>query len=391
MYYDENAMLNKGHVPPSFVGKAPDSVTNAYASALLRDQARRRLDEAEPIGRHHQKNMEPAALMVTVTGGDAELICCMKPSQDARRVAAGSSDSSLRVWCLDAQYKQFSQQDLKPKNSRLATAHRGPLYSLSWSTEGRFLLTGGADGCTVLWDTEENFNSNALTDDAPTAICRYRCHGSRPTWSVAFCQLSAGHLFATAGGDRSCRIFATERLEPLRIFIGHWSQVLRTAWHPNAHYVASCDATSVRLWDIRAAGGITSKSHCVRVLEPLTSNGADFSALDISADGQYAAAADRNGFLHIWHLDSGKTIAAGQTQPKSSLDALAFSRDSATLATGGTDCMLRLWDANSINLDSRSIEYPRQSFKTRSSTPIFDITWTPSNLCLVSGALVASS
>lgn len=43
-----------------------------------------------------------------------------------------------------------------------------------------------------------------------------------------------------------------ERAQPLRMLVGHHSDVSTVRWHPNSHYVAtgSHDRT-VRLWDVR--------------------------------------------------------------------------------------------------------------------------------------------
>jgi len=298
-----------------------------------------------------------------------------------------------------------------------AVAHRGPVYAVDWERESRYLLTAAADGCCVLWDTET----------APgRALCRYRAHAG-PSWDVRWSDLSRGHLFAVAGADKTTRVFATDRVEALRVLVGHWADVSCCAWHPNAHYVLSgSHDKQARLWDLRA--GKTA-----RVLADAT---AALTATDVSPDGKYAAAGCADGSVHVWNLDSAKRLgsyvppsfstpvaatltaspapapapadAASQPTPPQKAPAkrkasaisapptaaaaipspptvysLAFSADGAALAAGGRDQTLRLF--TSIN-DHAALQ-AHHLLKTK-ATPIFDLTWTRANLCLVSGPLL---
>ena len=59
---------------------------------------------------------------------------------------------------------------------------------------------------------------------------------------------------------RPCvRVYAMDTPFPIRMFVGHLSNVDCVAWHPNANYVASGSADrTLRLWDL-------SDGECVRV------------------------------------------------------------------------------------------------------------------------------
>ena len=52
-------------------------------------------------------------------------------------------------------------------------------------------------------------------------LVAYRGH-MLPVWSVASCP-HHGFYFASAGADRTARVWSTERAQPLRIMAGAWT------------------------------------------------------------------------------------------------------------------------------------------------------------------------
>mmetsp|Transcript_9831 Transcript_9831/g.34654 ORF Transcript_9831/g.34654 Transcript_9831/m.34654 type:complete len:574 (-) Transcript_9831:314-2035(-) len=384
---------------------APDAASPAvhpayddeYGAALLRDGTRRPLDERRAStlsgrGRRPMSALEPTLLALTVVGGDASQLCSLRPSRDGTRLCGGFLDCSARAWRLDelgrarGDCNENDAAHVAESDTPALVAHAGAVYSSSWSSESRYVLTAGGDGAVVLWDAESaGGNAACGGDDVPSgarevALARYDAHAGA-CWDVQWSELSNGHLFATCGADKTARLFCTERSDPLRIFAGHWADVSRVAWHPNAHYLltASCDG-SARLWDVRAAGG--SKSNCARILDGAA--GA-LSALDCDPHGRMACAASVQGAVHVWCLDSGKQLwSDAKAHQGAPVYATAYSACGRAIATGGRDRAVRIWVS-----DLSARPSPAKCFPTNSASPIFDITWTPGNLCLVSGPLLA--
>lgn len=110
-------------------------------------------------------------------------------------------------------------------------------------------------------------------------------------WATRF--FDDGKLLATAGDDGFLKIWSRSRQEPLQVFK-----------HPNA----------------------------VR-------------GLAISSDSKLFAG-DRQGSLYAWVVESSEPLATAQ-QP-GAIYAVAISPDGKTLATGGTDKAIRLWNADSL-------------------------------------------
>jgi WD40 repeat protein/transcriptional regulator with XRE-family HTH domain len=72
-------------------------------------------------------------------------------------------------------------------------------------------------------------------------------------------------------------------------------------------------------------------------------------AIAVSPNGQYWAAASRGGEVRLWR-DAGRTLHKVWQAHTANVSALAFSPDGNTLASGGWENTLKLWDVESCTL-----------------------------------------
>ncbi|XP_062112358.1 transcription initiation factor TFIID subunit 5-like isoform X2 [Humulus lupulus] len=167
----------------------------------------------------------PSVSFYTFINAHNGLNCSTIPP-DGSLVAAGFSDSSLKIWDMaklgqqavgsvlqgddDANPNEFGSNGGK-RPYTLFQGHSGPVYSASFSPMGDFILSSSADSTIRLWSTELNAN----------LVC-YKGH-NYPVWDVQYSPV--GHYFASASHDRTARIWSMERIQPLRIMAGHLSDV----------------------------------------------------------------------------------------------------------------------------------------------------------------------
>lgn len=182
-------------------------------------------------------NYLPSTILYTMLNAARE-VNCTAFSEDTELLAAGFADSHVQVWNLKGEkflpFKKgtelyntniresssLSAEDILDKSPAAYAAasethkfigHSGPVYSVDWSFDNRFLLSGSQDSTVRLWSLETLSN-----------LVAYRGHLG-PVWSVAFSPV--GFYFASGSHDKTARLWSTDEIYPLRIFAGHESDV----------------------------------------------------------------------------------------------------------------------------------------------------------------------
>ncbi|KAK3939569.1 TAF5-like protein [Diplogelasinospora grovesii] len=268
-------------------------------------------------------------------------VSCMDFSNDHQLVAVGTMDSYIRVWSLDGKPLRSTLDKESKVNNRKLVGHSGPVYGLSFSdsianldrniygegekpdTSTKLLLSSSADGQIRLWSL-----------DVWACLCVYKAHDG-PVFRVLWGP--HGHYFASAGWDKTVRVFAQDHASAQRIMVGHDTSVSALAWHPNGTYVFSAsDETdkSIRMWSV-----ITG--NCVRVF---TGHTEYISALECAPNGKILASADTGGNIYLWDIDKGARIKRCRGHGKGGIPSLNFSAESNVLVSGGLDGTVRLWD-----------------------------------------------
>ncbi len=142
-----------------------------------------------------------------------------------------------------------------------------------------------------------------------------------------------GKLLATAGEDRTARLWDTATHKERAVLKGHTDGVVSVAFSPDGAVLASGGKDSaVRLWDV-ATG---------RELRKLEGEDVPW-CLAFSPDGKTLAAGQNANTVAVWDVARGKRAATlkGHTGP---VRAVSFSRDGKALASGGDDHIVRLWE-----------------------------------------------
>lgn len=303
----------------------------------------------------------PSVLCYTFMNTKGEGLNCSAVSSDGAQVAGGFGDSTIRLWdsresgtaASNASNATNGGAGLGSRSARLV-GHSGPVYSVSWTRCGRFLISGSEDGTVRLWSTLFK-----------TDVVAYRGH-NYPVWSVKFSPLD--HYFVSAGHDRTARLWSTDRVYPLRIFSGHLADVDTVGWHPNCNYVGTGSSDrSARLWDVR-------EGKCVRVFPARGT----VHALAFSPEGSKIALSGDDANIDVWDMRYAKRAVRLKGYHKSTVWALDYSQEGAVLASGSADNSVVLWDA------AKAAEKPMAVLQTK-DTPVHALAFTRRNVLVACG------
>ena len=267
-------------------------------------------------------------------------------SPDGRTAISASFDETAIRWSLT---RDAAEQVLR--------FHEGSVNALALLPGGRF-ATAGEDGRVALWTPGADRPATVFTGHTAPV--------------VALAASPDGKTLASASWDHTVRLWPLAGGEP-RVLEGHQQNVNGVAFTPDGRFVvsASYDLT-VRVWPL--AGGAPT---IVTVPSPLNSvavapdgeivtGGADgkiyflspagglrgevaasetpIIAIAVSPNGALVAAAGVRGSVAIINRVTRK-VARTLVGPGLPVWSAAFLPDNRTLMTGGTDRVIRRWNA----------------------------------------------
>jgi cytochrome c len=286
----------------------------------------------------------PAPAQLRGHGGPVRALAI---SRDGQTAVSGSFDTSAIRWSLE---RDIAEQVLR--------FHEGAVNAVAILPDGR-IATAGADARIAIWRPGEQ---------QPQAV--FEGH-TAPIVSLAVSP--DGAALASAAWDRTARLWPLGGGAP-RVFEGHAQNVNAVAFMPDgrALVTAGYDAT-LRVWPLTdSAAPIVStlstplNAAVVASDGEVVAAGADGTvyflsatgelrgsvhasetpmiALAISPDGRIIAAASTRGSVAII-TRADRELARTLIGPGLPVWSVAFFPDNHTLLTGGTDRIIRRWDA----------------------------------------------
>jgi cytochrome c len=285
----------------------------------------------------------PAHAQLRGHGGPVRAVAI---APDGETAISGSFDSSAIRWSLK-------------RNAALQVLrfHEGAVNAVAFLKDGR-VATAGEDGRIALWRAGEERPERVLEGHQGPVV----------TLAVS----PDGATLASGSWDRTVRLWPLAGGAP-RVLEGHQQNVNAVAFAPDGRTLASAgyDAT-LRLWPL--AGGapvvvtLPTPLNAVAIAPDgeIATAGADGKvyffdpagsrrgevaigptpviALAVSGDGALVAAAGIRGSVALI-ARAERTLARTLVGPGLPVWSLAFFPDNRTLLTGGTDRMVRRWDA----------------------------------------------
>jgi len=155
-----------------------------------------------------------------------------------------------------------------------------------------------------------------------------------------------GTLLATAGYDRSIRIWNVADGVLVRTIDVHKGAIFDLAWHPAGKVLASASADeTVKLW--RVADGLR--------LDTLNQAQGELMSVAFTPDGDHILAAGADKRIHLWRLVSRDApalnpVVHSRFAHENAIHAFAISSDGRFLLTSADDRSLKLWSVPDLQL-----------------------------------------
>jgi WD40 repeat protein len=201
-----------------------------------------------------------------------------------KRAASGDRNGMVCLWDVPTQTVL-----------QMLVGHKGAVWEVVLSPDGRTVASGGQDGTVRLWD-------------AQTGAVKWIVNGHKKgVRSVVFSP--DGNTVASGGEDHALRLWDARTGALQQTLVGHEALVRTVIFSPDGKMVASGSADkTVKLWDAQMgqiARTLTGHKHGVR-------------SLAFSLDGAMVASGDEDGRLCVWDAHTGalKGAEPGQSEQK---------------------------------------------------------------------------
>jgi WD40 repeat protein/tetratricopeptide (TPR) repeat protein len=218
--------------------------------------------------------------------------------------------------------------------------HEGYVLSVSFSpTDGKILASGSSDKTIKLWNLETG--ENILT----------RGGHERQVNSVSFHPTNS-KILASGSSDNTIKLWNLETGKEIRTLKGHTNYVNSVSFHPtNSKILASGSSdNTIKLWNpetgkVRTLGGHNSQVNSDNLNNPnvqTQEKRSEVNSISFSPDGKTLASGGSDNTIKLWNVETGENILTLKGHEQE-VNSVSFSPNGEILASGSWDNTIKLW------------------------------------------------
>ncbi len=211
--------------------------------------------------------------------------------------------------------------------------HQGEVYSSTFSPNGKTLATAGQDRTVRIWEPTTGETRSILVGHA---------------YDINWVSYSPNGLFlATASDDQTVKLWDAASGQLISTLVGHSDMVVAAEFTPDGRRLVSCGrAGSLFFWDVSTS----------RLLESFAVPNGNIQSLAISPDNATLALGGQ--WAIVWSMPAHRELARLEGEHFGQVNCVAFSHDGKHLAAAGNEGLVKLWSTRDWRLEATFTGHP---------------------------------